>query len=1236
MLDSEQVNQLINQPESNSLDFKRTQYDLQPPRGSADKGCLHLVKDILCMSNTPRDGSAYILTGISEEPGRRNEVTGIKSSLDDSRIQDMLRSWLDPIPSVHYYEVELTGKLVGVYAVAPDRSRGPYHLRHDLNKPKRDSLGDFLHPDRIYFRRGTTNDWARESDKPFIRNWFDWAQDGRWQNWDLLKQASDSFDSGRHFILIASTLSQTEQSALRPFANIGWTAVIDFDVGSDETGLLKAISAADYERNIIRCVKGETRAFSSSRETYWFFARGALARRETLSQKDNWRSWRAFYGSEINRQLQHVASMLSPAPVTVVVVWNDDELARCLRYTLEATGVIYDANYVVVSDSVARLEASLDHDYHTEFLNMPVAQLASGLAVEFSNLSSERVEYTLPSDTGTPILLPADKIAWLKSQMDIVHLGLGASTENGEEGVNDASGFLAGGTVSWQELDLGKDAARDVTAKITRVLRQELRNRDTSRVEIVHFPGAGGTTVARRALWDLHEEYPSVVVRSRDARGIVERVEFIGAQTRQTVLALVDSADIAEREIEDLQKLLQSRNAGCVLLSVSRRNALPRQTRRRFILESRLSHSELPRFVDRFVAAAPDRTAEIIQLGANRNRKSQTAFFFGLTAYGKDYKGLESYISSRITNLSHEQLRLLAYLSIAYKYGQRGIAPHAFRNLLGQSNRGVSIPEVFAGKASVLDILIEEVMHKEWRPIHHVVADEMLIRILLPSKTDRSAWTYSLSSWAKEFIEFCATNEIVISERILDLLRRVFIYRDADDALGREPNDDSVPGASRLNSFSLLIRDIPSREGRLEVLKLLAETMPDEAHFWAHLSRYQSAMMENYEASLESVDRAISLQRDDPLLWHMKGMSYRYHAQKLMSGSAAQLGEIVALAVNASECFEESRKINPDHEHAYISEIQLLARLLNYTVKDTDESIFQYAQRPNAIPYLREAFDKAESLLAIVRANREGTRGSSYEEGCRASISELYGDYQEALQIWDSLLSRHDVSYPPVRRQIVYAHIARSQSWRNMPNKSRDRCIQLLQDNLDEQPYNARDLRLWLQAVRFASPSPTIEGLIERVSYWKANSGALDATYYLYVLYWLQAMDGLPYERDLADRFMRESAQQSQNRRNRLRSFEWIGKGRGIGRLVHQSALGNWNRDINFWSNANSLTRVQGVVSEVRGPERGTLQIDGMSCFFVPGARREDPISKDSVNRRVDFYVGFSYSGVRAWDVKLL
>lgn len=1235
MLTHKQLFNLLNRPELPYVDFKGGEYDLSSPRGVRGKGYLDLVKDILCMSNTPRQESAYIITGVINRPGSSNRIVGVYTNTDDNDIQNLIRQWVYPTPSVVYYQRSYKNKQIGVIEIPIDRLTGPHYIRADLNSTNKRVLGsegNFLLQDNLYFRQGTTNRPAEPADRDHILDWFQSYKDDRWQDWGEFKERCDNFDGRRHYILIASPLSYLEQHVLESFSHVTWSAVIDFDTSSDDTGLLDAIASRTVERNIIRIVRGDRRSFSAWNNTYWFFARGLNGLTQTLVSKDGWRHWRTFYSSELDGQFKHMARFLLPDPITFVIVWNDDSLLKHLRTTLEATTVFEDAKYVIVSDSTSRVRTVIDEDYEPSFFDIPVAQLASGLSVEFPSHAIQSEKYTLPSKSGAPILVPDSKIAWLRSHLELLHLGIGLDSLLPDEPEEAQSDFLRGGVVTWHELELRRDAERDVTADIVRRAKADLDKRNTIRIDLFHVPGAGGTTVSRRVVWDLHGQFPCVVIRSGDSHGVAERIAYVSSITGQYVLALVDSANVAEREIEELYRLLQSRNIGCVLLGVSRRHSLPNSGRRAFNLQLRLSRKELPRFVDKFASLMPERSHDIAAINRGGSGEKQTAFYFGLTTFGEGYKGLKSYISSRISGLADSQLDLLVYLSIAYMYGQKGIGAQMFQNLLGLSNRDVSFPLVFAGKPSVLDILIQDNTSKDWRPIHHIVAKEVLRQILTPPGADPRVWNQGLSTWGRKFIEFSGSNHIVASERALEALRRVFIYRDTDDALGRETGDDSPSESTRLGNFSLFIQHIPSREGRLEVLQFLAESFPDEAHFWAHLGRFQAAIMNNHAESLVAVEHAIALQPKDPLLWHMNGMSYRYQAYNLMSLNEP-LEEVVELAERASECFEEARSCNPDHEHAYISEIQLLARVLNYAVQDTEESIFQYIARPSAPPYIREAFDKAESLLAEVGANREGTQSSSWEQSCRASISRLYGDYQEALQIWDSLLSRDDVFRPPVRRQIVYAMQAREKSWTNMEQRHLSRCIRLLQDNLDEYPNNQRDLRLWLRAVRHATTKPSIDSLIEKVSYWKANTNALEATYYLYVLYALKALDGLIVERDFAERFMNESIQLSRNRRNRRNSFEWLGEGSDIGRLVHQSVLGNWNPERRFWSNSSALRRVEGMIVNVRGPQAGEIEISGLSCFFVPNYNPEKPFSKDDINRRVNFYLGFSYSGIRAWDV---
>jgi len=160
-----------------------------------------------------------------------------------------------------------------------------------------------------------------------------------------------------------------------------------------------------------------------------------------------------------------------------------------------------------------------------------------------------------------------------------------------------------------------------------------------------------------------------------------------------------------------------------------------------------------------------------------------------------------------------------------------------------------------------------------------------------------------------------------------------------------------------------------------------------------------------------------------------------------------------------------------------------------------------------------------------------------------------------------------------------------------------------------------------------------LDTIIEKVSYWRANSDSLEAVYYLYVLYSIQAMEGSVVARDFALRFREDCRARARLRRNRTKSFEWLGHGAGIRSLIHHSQLGEWKPDLEFWGNILPLARVGGRVSRFDGPQAGEIEtLGGLPAFFVPA--KANFASQNLENRSVTFLLGFSYDGLRAWDIK--
>ena len=801
------------------------------------------------------------------------------------------------------------------------------------------------------------------------------------------------------------------------------------------------------------------------------------------------------------------------------------------------------------------------------------------------------------------------------------------------------------GGISWYGLDNQYDISRDKIDKLKRDLEEPLERRRTVRLNLYHDSGAGGTTLARRILWDFHHTYPCAILH-RCTLDTAGRLYTLASLTGQCILLLIDGAQIADRQVDDLYIQLRSRQIPVVLFQVLRRfrewDENKEQTERNY-LTTKLSAGEAQRFVDALSHQEPGKRRDLERLKQSPNARECSAFYFGLETFGRDFRGIERYVSTRLETLTLAQKQILVFLSMAHHYAQRPIRGQAFADILGlPKNRTMKLAQALP--ASTRELLVEG-QQDTWRTVHDFLALEILQQLLWPGPDRERKWTQNLSSWGKDFAKFCRGDSTIASEEMLDLASRTFIYRDNADLLGTE--------RSASQRFAHLIEDIPLPQGKIELLRTLAELYPNEAHFWAHLGRFYAVIMSDFQQALEYVERALALQWNDNVLHHMKGMALRYQVYQLLDLRAPP-EEIIRCMKLASMSFEEARKINPDDSHGYISEVEMLARALDQIGRQQEGGDpFKYLQSASADLFLKECLGRAEELLEQVRRMREGEEPSTYEESCRGRLDKLYGKYDRALQVWDNLLRRPDTYRPPLRRQIVWTYLARNgREWDRLEPREVDRIVTLLEENLYEEPNSDKNLSLWVQAVRRSKHPPSIEAVIERVGYWRANSGSLDSVYYLYVFYMLQVLEGSILARYEAKRYIEECSRMARTRQNRTKSLEWWGIGNGINKLVYHSELGEWITDKStgkdFWAKTSRLARVRGRISRYDAPQAGQIEVagSGLNAFFVPargmvahstmadGATTHGGFSRDDVNKLVDFYLGFSYDGLRTWEVK--
>jgi len=140
---NEILNQLRYRSESVDLDFKQAQYRFS---GAGEQEKSELLKDILALANSWREGNGYILIGFKDCTPEPAEVTGISETdhIDDAQIQQFVNSKVEPPLNFRYEERMFEGKRIAVISI-PKQQR-PFSIATQYGK---------VRSNVVYVRRGS-------------------------------------------------------------------------------------------------------------------------------------------------------------------------------------------------------------------------------------------------------------------------------------------------------------------------------------------------------------------------------------------------------------------------------------------------------------------------------------------------------------------------------------------------------------------------------------------------------------------------------------------------------------------------------------------------------------------------------------------------------------------------------------------------------------------------------------------------------------------------------------------------------------------------------------------------------------------------------------------------------------------------------------------------------------------------------------------------------------------------
>ncbi|HEV2362540.1 MAG TPA: hypothetical protein VGS21_12625, partial [Acidimicrobiales bacterium] len=218
-----------------------------------------------------------------------------------------------------------------------------------------------------------------------------------------------------------------------------------------------------------------------------------------------------------------------------------------------------------------------------------------------------------------------------------------------------------------------------------------------------------------------------------------------------------------------------------------------------------------------------------------------------------------------------------------------------------------------------------------------------------------------------------------------------------------------------------------------------------------------------------------------------------------------------------------------------------------------------------------------------------------------------------------------------VQRALAQAYYVRGgQSWRQLDQAELKRIVELAGRNLARAGCKEEDYRLWFEAYKLLRGFDLDEAL-SQLRLWSGRFPSWRAHYYLSCLYFHLWFTGRSNDYEAYRAEQQKSEKYAVGRTKR--SYLWLSQGPQWFPMIADGDLGEWNRSKNFWKSTSQLQRVNGVIEFMRKPQAGEITLAGpATAFFVPSLGGFLPGSDE--NTPVNFFLGLSPEGPRAWDVK--
>lgn len=937
------------------------------------------------------------------------------------------------------------------------------------------------------------------------------------------------------YVLMVDNM-ELSQSELEILASLPWAMVIDFDISSQQSGLLKAYMGC--RKSPIILTPSATNKFDISViDTFWVFPNGRQEEPQYLVRNDN--QWRRIARRNFQKLIEEYHEKVD-MPLKILVLnktyaertgellldFFDEYQGQCERNNIDIVSL--SNNVLHGQEKLKTIQGEELYSYY----DVKISDLANYIKLNIITLEQRsETEYKVPV-RGIPRKIDTG----VYNTLTVLDLDISKREENDYDKVNKMKFYLGETKLSWYGVQHQFPVEWTEYYDVLHTHKEPLGAVKSPLKVILHEPGAGGSTFLRMYAYERSKRQPTIMLEQYSLTQTAAEIErFYLACDKVPICICADSGDLSFEQCLELKDAIDALSlvhdfiyvhrqgiqvsSICVIAEL-RDDTLRNMKKQLFELMEQVDEHNIKR-------SKEERKTDIEFIVSSSDRlRDRMPLIMSLYAFEDEYKGTKSYIHNFLKDLSDPQKKELLYAAIIDEYAGEMLKidffteRHEEKFKYGNDKRYYLFNGTNGEIVSDKLFVFEEKVNGIFSKIKHPQFSRQIIDELLKRNSNTNTQFYSnLVDCICDLIAFCARPETKNSEYMRNLLGILFITK----------NKDKLIEVEGKRYFGVIVDNLREEIDNLQtrvyligrIFEKLTEAYPDNPHFEAHYGRYYGIIARNSLKGMEHARNAVKIaEKEDEVLYHILATRIRQHIRFLISQykqaaegeKESKEVEILQYADEASKYYEFSRKNKS--QAGYISDIELCIMLVDFGVQKNAHSDYKIIIKNEKSEY-HKYYERALALCRTIRSNEafiidKGNMDDKLLEiGNKVEL--LLLNLEETINYWAHQIQREKNKGKLVIDRSLWVQAMLHRQKEGIAKKELEQCVDYMEKNLDYM-YRYSDLNDWFELITMVHQDGDYNYLMEKdikLRGWiERDSEILELYYYLFLIDSLLALGG--------------------------------------------------------------------------------------------------------------------------------